>query len=103
MSSPGGRNRPGIVGSGGTSSGLSGRTSRGVISTSSSVRSCALRLALEQLADDRQLAQDRNRRVVGLRGVVDQAGDGERLAVAQLDFGFGAARRAARESGSLRA
>ena len=46
-------------------------------------------LALEQVADDRQPAQNRNRLPVGLRQVVEQAGDGERLPVAQLDVGFG--------------
>ena len=39
VASGAGRNRVGCVGSGGTSSGLSGRTSRGVTSTISSVRS----------------------------------------------------------------
>ena len=53
----------------------------------------AIGLALEQRADDRQLAENRNRRRVVLRDVVEQAGNRERLAVAQLDVGFGAARR----------
>ena len=53
----------------------------------------ALGLALEQWPDDRQLAENRNRDLVVLRDVVEQPGDRERLAVAQLDVGFGAARR----------
>src|SRR5687767_2351016 len=45
-----------------------------------------LGLALEQIADDRNLAEQRHRCHVGLRLVVDEAGDGERLTVAQLDL-----------------
>ena len=86
ISSPGGRNRPGSVGSAGTSSGSSARTSLGVISTSSSVRSCRSALLLNRCADDRKLAEDRYRRLIGLRRVVDESGDRERLAVAQLHF-----------------
>ena len=41
------------------------------ISTSSSVRSCRSAFALEQMADDRDLAEQRNRRLVSLRDVVD--------------------------------
>ena len=63
----------------------------------------ALRLALEQDADDRQLAQDRDGRLVLLRHVVQQAGDGERLAVAQLDVGLGAPRQERRNAEALRA
>ena len=48
----------------------------------------AVRLALEQVADDRQLAQDGDLGAVFLRQVVEQPGDHERLAVAQLDVGF---------------
>ena len=93
MSSPGGRNRPGSVGSGGTSSGLSGRTRRGVMRTSSSVRSLRSALLLNKLPMIGIWLRIGTRRDVGLRLVVDQAGNGERLAVAQLHFGFGAARR----------
>ena len=57
--SPGsGMNSSCRVGSGGTSSGFSGRTSRGVISTISSVRSARFALRLEQVSDDRDLAQE---------------------------------------------
>ena len=59
----------------------------------------AVGLALEQVPDDRQLAEKRNRRRVVLRQVVEQPGDRERLAVAQLDVGFGPARGQRRESG----
>src|SRR6185295_14572884 len=45
----GGRNRLGLVGSGGTSSGSSGCTSRGVISTINSVRSIRSDLLLKKL------------------------------------------------------
>ena len=48
----------------------------------------AHRAALEQVADDRQAAQDRNRLPVGLREVVEQAGNREGLSVAQLHVGF---------------
>ena len=50
-------------------------------------------LALEQVADDRELAEERDGRGVFLRQVVEQPGDGERLAIAQLDVGLGASRR----------
>ena len=51
-----------------------------------------LGLALEQVADDRKLAENRNRGRVVLPEVVEQTGDRERLAVAQLHVGLGAAR-----------
>ena len=78
------------MGSGGTSSGSSGCTSRGVISTISSVRSVRSDLLLKRVADDRQAAQDRDFRGGLLRQVVEQPGNHERLAVAQFDIGFGA-------------
>ena len=52
-----------------------------------------IRLALEQRADDRQLAENRNRRGVILRDVVEQPGNRERLPVAQLHVGLGASGR----------
>jgi hypothetical protein len=52
----------------------------------------ALRLALEQVADDRDADQPRNRIVRVLRAVVQQPRDSERLAIAQFDVGFGLAR-----------
>ena len=88
------------VGSGGTSSGLSGRTRRGVISTSSSVRSARSALLLNRLPMIGRLPRIGICCVVVLRHVVQQAGDRERLAVAQLDVGLGAARDQRRESGS---
>ena len=88
----GGRNFSGIVGSGGTSSGLSGFTRCGVTSTINSVRSWFVALALEQLPDDWEAAQQRDRLLRVLRDVVQQSGDREGLPVAQLDVGLGAAR-----------
>ena len=41
-----------------------------------------------------------NRRLVFLADVVEQPGDRERLAVAQLDFGFAPSATSAPESGS---
>ena len=90
MSSPGGRKRPGSVGSGGTSSGLSARTSRGVINTSSSVRSLRSALLLNRCPMIGTWLSSGMAARVHLRRVVDQPGDRERLTVAQLDFGFGA-------------
>ena len=52
-------NASGLVGSGGTSSGSSARTSRGVISTISSVCSARVALLLNSCPMIGQLAQDR--------------------------------------------
>src|SRR5262245_32852387 len=53
----------------------------------------SVKLALEQWPDDRQLTQDGYRRAIGLRRVVDESGDRERLAVAQLHFRLRTAHR----------
>ena len=58
------------------------------------------RLAPEQLAQDRDVADARNLLQRRLHLVVHQTGDGERLAVAQLELGLGAARGRARGCGS---
>ena len=49
-------------------------------------------LALEQQAEDRDVADARDLLQRGVHRVVDQAGDGERLAVLQIDLGLGATR-----------
>ena len=85
--------RPGSVGSGGTSSGLSGRTSRGVISTSSSVRSLRSALLLNRCPMIGSWLRIGIAARVGLRLLSIRPAIGERLAVAQLDFGLGAPRR----------
>ena len=87
-----GRNDFGLVGSGGTSSGSSGRTSRGVISTISSVRSARSDLLLNRVPMIGSLPRIGIAALSVLRDVVQQAGDRERLAVAQLDVGLGAPR-----------
>src|SRR5262245_61279562 len=58
---------------------------------------CALGLALEKRAEDWDLAQNRNRRRIGLADVVEQAGDRERLSVSQLNVSLGAACRERRD------
>ena len=92
-----------LVGSGGTSSGSSGRTSRGVISTISSVCSARSALLLNSAPMIGSLLRIGIAGVVVLRDVVEQAGNRERLAVAQLDVGFGAPRRQRRNAEALRA
>src|SRR6185503_21046878 len=57
-----------------------------------------IRLRLEDRADDRNLAQVRNVRAIFLSDVVEQTGDGERLAVAKLDFRLRVARRQSRHA-----
>ena len=60
-----------------------------------------IRLALEQLAENRDVADAGNLAHRAGHGVVHQAGDRERLAVAQLDFGLGAARGQRRDAEAL--
>ena len=97
------RNGLALVGSGGTSSGSSGRTRRGVISTISSV--CSARSAL--LLNSEPMIGSLLRIGIAersfLRDVVEQAGNRERLAVAQLDVGLGAARRQGRDAEAAQA
>ena len=73
------------------------------MSTISSVSSARSALLLNSAPMIGQLAQDRNRRRVVLADVVEQAGNRERLAVAQLDVGLGAPRRQRRDAEALRA
>ena len=70
----------------------------GVIITTSSVCALLVGAAAEQVAEDRDVADAGNLRHRRGHGVVHQAGDGERLAVLQLDFGLGAARRERRHA-----
>src|SRR5688500_11969781 len=58
----------------------------------------SLRPGLEQVSDDRDLAQERDRRAIFLRNVVEQSGHRERLSVAQLDVRLGAPRDQRRDS-----
>src|SRR4029453_7514885 len=61
----------------------------------------AIGLALEQRSEDRELAQNRYRCRISLPDVVEQAGNRERLTIAQLDVGLGATRRQCRNSEAL--
>ena len=81
------------VGSGGTSSGSSARTRRGVIRTINSV--CSARSALDLKSGPMigSLLRIGIADLVFLRQIVEQPGNRERLAVAQLDVGLGPARR----------
>src|SRR4029453_9001890 len=61
----------------------------------------AVGLALEQMSDNWQLAEKRDRCRVHLRGVVDQAGDGERLTIAQFHLRLCPARCQSRNAESF--
>ena len=97
-----GRKDFGRVGSGGTSSGSSGRTRRGVISTISSVRSARSDLLLNRTPMIGSLLRIGMAAFVLLRHVVQQARDGERLTVPQLNVGLGAARQERRNAEALK-
>src|SRR5262245_49052350 len=56
------------------------------------------RLGFEQVPDDRNLAEKRNGRRIVLRNVVEEAGDGERLAIPQLHIGLRTSCRQCRDS-----